>query len=565
MLNADPAQRPYRVRRCDPMRAAELGRAWGVGSAAAQVMLLRGVQESDAADYLDPRLQRMTSPEGMADRDKAAERLAEACRRGETVSIFGDYDVDGTTSAAILADMLEHLGAKVHAFVANRFQGGYGFSSPALQRCLAVKPDLIVTCDCGSSDHGRIRDAKAAGVEVIVVDHHLVPAEPLPAFAFLNPHRPDCGFPYKGLCSAGLALSIGAAVRTKLGAKLDIRQWLDLVALGTVADVAPLDGDNRRLVRAGLRLLTSPHARPGVQALREKAWLKPGMPIGANEIAFRLAPRLNAAGRLGDPTVTLQLLRARTLEEARHHAATIENLNGERKDISRQTTEEAYEQVEARYGKQPNHGVVVSSKSWHRGVVGITAARIVDRYDVPAVVIAVDEYGHGSGRTPEGIDLYAAMKACEEQFLRFGGHQAAAGVTIDPANIDAFAERFAQASPRPEAGQSPPLADVEIGGTIKMPSLEDLMRLEPLGEGNEQPVFALKDARVLEARDLSDGQHLKLRLQVGQSVVSAFGPNMGHRVEELGERITALGTLRPDLFRGHGTLELSLQHVFANP
>ena len=549
----------------DPMRAAQSARAWNLGPATAQILLQRGWEEGASAvlDWLDPKLARLTAPDAMADRMKAAERLAEACRKGQRISIFGDYDVDGTTSAAILADILEELGAEVHAFVANRFQGGYGFSGPALDRCLAVNPDLIITCDCGSSDHPRIQRSADAGVPVIVVDHHLVPKETLPAHSFLNPHRPECGFPYKGLCSAGLALSLGAAVRQVLGAKLDVRRWLDLVALGTVADIAPLDGDNRALVRAGLRLLASDKARPGVQALRAKAGLRPGNAMGATEIAFRLAPRLNAAGRLGDPTVTLNLLRARTLEEAHACAEEIEKLNNERKAATQKTTDEAFAQVEELYGSQPTHGVVVAAKGWHRGVVGITAARIVDHFDVPAVVIALDEDGHGSGRTPDGFDLYAALAQCKKHFLRFGGHQAAAGLTMKAEEIPAFREAFSAVAPRPEAGVALPLVDIELNGSFPLPSVHDLMQLEPIGEGNAEPVFALRDAHITEARTLSDGQHLKLRLKLGDRYVSAFGANLAHRLETLGDRVTAVGTLRPDHWRGGENLELSVRHLFS--
>ncbi|MFK8001119.1 MAG: single-stranded-DNA-specific exonuclease RecJ [Polyangiales bacterium] len=555
----------YRVKTMDPMRAAEFGRAWDLGPATAQILLQRGWEEREAGalEWLDPKLARLTAPDAMADRMKAAERLAEACRKGQRISIFGDYDVDGTTSAAILADILEELGAEVHAFVANRFQGGYGFSGPALDRCLAVKPDLIITCDCGSSDHPRIQRSADSGVPVIVVDHHLVPKETLPAHSFLNPHRPECGFPYKGLCSAGLALSLGAAVRQVLGAKLDVRRWLDLVALGTVADVAPLDGDNRALVRAGLRLLASDKARPGVQALRAKAGLRAGNAMGATEIAFRLAPRLNAAGRLGDPTVTLKLLRARTLQEAHACAEEIESLNNERKAATKKTTDEAFAQVEELYGSQPTHGVVVAAKGWHRGVVGITAARIVDHFDVPAVVIALDENGHGSGRTPDGFDLYTALSKCKEHFLRFGGHQAAAGLTMETDKIPAFREAFSAVAPRPEAGVALPLVDIELDGRFPLPSVRDLMRLEPMGEGNAEPVFALRDAHITEARTLSGGQHLKLRLRVGDRYVSAFGANLAHRLEALGDRVTVVGTLRPDHWRGGENLELSVRHLFS--
>jgi single-stranded-DNA-specific exonuclease len=346
-----------------------------------------------------------------------------------------------------LCGILEQLGGRVRALTANRFEGGYGFSQPALRRTLELRPGLIVTCDCGSSDHERIADARRAGVDVIVVDHHLVPAEPLPAFAFLNPHRPECGFPYKGLCSAGLALSLGAAVRAHIGTELDLRTWLDLVALGTIADVAPLDGDNRRLVRAGLLRLASPLARPGVVALREIAKIRPGTTLGAIDVAFRMTPRLNAPGRLGDQSLTLSLLRARSVGEARALAARIEQLNQERKEIEQRVTQEAAVQVVALYGDAPDCGVVLAAEGWHRGVVGLSAARLVERFAVPVVVIALqDGRGHGSARAPDGFPLFDAVSRCGSELERYGGHHAASGLTLRAERLEAFRSAFAAES-----------------------------------------------------------------------------------------------------------------------
>lgn len=562
---AEPAsRRGYRVRPADPVAAHALGRSVGVGPAAAQVLLHRGfIDHGVAQRFLEPRLAELSAPEAMLDRRPAAERLARAVRRRERIALFGDYDVDGTTSAAILGDILEALGGEVRTFVANRFEGGYGFSQPALERVLQCEPALIVTLDCGSADHERVAQAKAAGVDVIVIDHHLVPERPLPADAFINPHRPECGFAYKGLCTAGLAFSMGAAVRAELGARLDVRPWLDLVALGTVADVAPLDGDNRALVRAGLRLLSAPQARPGIQALREVAGIKPNRALGARELAFRLAPRLNAPGRLGDPAIVVELLRARDLETARKLARQVEALNVERKAAERHTTESAIADVERLYGPHPEQGIVVAGHGWHRGVVGISAARLVDRFDVPAIVIALDDegMGHGSGRTPEGFDLHAAISRCDGHLERFGGHAAAAGVTIRAENLDAFRDAFRDAAPRPEAGRDLPLVDVELGPGYPLPSVNDLMRLEPLGEANAQPLFALRDAVVEDASLVGDGQHLKLRLRLGDRRLTAFGGGMASQVDELGSHCTILGHLRPDLWRGGDRLELSIDKI----
>ncbi len=555
----------YRVKPSDPRAASVLGRRCGVGEVAARLLLQRGYGEPGAARaFLDPKLSSLSSPEGMADRARAAERLARAIRDGERICVFGDYDVDGTTSAAILGDVLSALGGHVQTLVANRFEGGYGFSEPALRRCLSTEPAVIVTCDVGSSDHPRIAAAAAAGVDVIVVDHHLVPAEPLPALAFLNPHRPECAYPYKGLCSAGLVFVLAAALRRALGADLDLRPWLDLVALGTVADVAPLDGDNRALVRAGLQLLASPRARPGIQALREVARIRPGRRLGAMEIAFRLAPRLNAPGRLGDPSVVVELLRERDPARARVLAAKVEALNDERKAIERQTTDEALAQVRELYGDAPTAGVIVASPRWHRGVVGISAARLVDRFDVPAIVVALDEdgLGHGSARTPDGVHLYDAIASCRDLLERFGGHAAAAGVTVREDRLDALRAAFAEVTPRPAARLTPPTVDVSIGAGMELPSVDDLMRLEPLGEGNAQPLFALEDAQVADVSVVGDGQHLKLRLRHGGRVLTAFGRDMASRADDIGSTVTVIGHIRPDLWRGGDALEMSLTRLF---
>lgn len=557
------ARSGVRLRQPDLAAARSLGEACGVSPSAAQVMLHRGVTDPEAGRaFLDPRLSGLTPPDAMADRDAAADRMARAARAGETVAVFGDYDVDGTTSAAILGGILEQLGADVRVLVANRFEGGYGFSAPALQRALDTRASLIITTDCGSSDHERVAAARAKGVDVIVVDHHLVPDEPLPALAFLNPHRPDCGFPYKGLCSAGLALSIGAAVRSAVQSQLDLRPWLDLVALGTIADVAPLDGDNRRLVKAGLLRVASPRARPGIVALREASRIRPGTPIGGIDVAFRLAPRLNAAGRLTDPEITLRLLRAATLPEARMLAARIEQINQERKAIERRITQEAIEQVEQVYDGTYDGGIVAAGEGWHRGVVGIVAARLVERFDAPAVVIALEDgVGHGSCRTPDGFSIYEAVAACRGHLSKFGGHDAAAGLSLSADRLDPFRADFDDHCRATRAALPPldatPWVDVVIGGDYPLPTAAELAALEPVGEGNAEPHFLLEGAEVKKVDVVGQG-HLKLHLVVAGRPLTAFGWEMGDLSGEVGATVDVHGSLRPDTWRGGDAIELRI-------
>lgn len=561
-----PAGPAWRAAPADPVAAGELGQALGVSPTIAQVLLRRGLDEPAAArEFLEPRLSGLTSPDAMADRAAAADRLARAIRARERVAIFGDYDVDGTTSTAILGDALEAMGGEVVTLVASRFAGGYGFSEPALQRVLATGAKVLVTCDCGSSDHPRVAAARAAGLDVIVVDHHLVPAEPLPANAFLNPHRPECGFAYKGLASAGLALSLAAAVRAALGAQLDLRELLDLVALGTIADVAPLDGDNRRLVRAGLVRLAQP-VRPGLIALREQARMRPGGSLGAIDVAFRMAPRLNAAGRLGDPSITLALLRARSLVEARAHAMAIEALNEERKAITRRIIEEAAAQVRELYGERLDGGIVVASEGWHRGVVGIVAARLVELFGAPVLAIAVDEgVGHGSGRTPPGFPLYDAIAACERELMGFGGHQAAAGVTVRASRLDALRASFDDAcrSHRAALGEVDQARQVDVvldGATYATPRASELALLEPLGAANDEPLVMVQDARVEDAQAVGEG-HMKLVLRFGGGRLRCFGWEMASELERVGRAVSVVGALRPDDWTGGEAVELRLRAV----
>lgn len=560
----------FEVRRTDPQVAGELGQELGLSSTVAQLLLHRGLSDVEQARrFLAPKLAHLSAPDAMADRVAAADRLAHAVRTGERIAIFGDYDVDGTTSAAVLAEILSALGGEVVVEIANRFDGGYGFSQEALARVLAHSPALVVTCDCGSSDHARLAQLAPKGIDAIVVDHHLVPDEPLPVLAFLNPNRPDCGFGFKGLCSAGLALSLGAGVRGSLDAPLDLRRFLDLVALGTIADVVPLAGDNRALTRAGLQLLSSPHPRPGIAVLRELAKVRPGTALGAIDVSYKLTPRLNAPGRLGDQGISLSLLRAGDMESARELGARIDELNEQRRGIEREVTSAALQQARDVYGASPTGGVVVGAEGWHRGVVGISAARLVDELGVPVVVVGFDGgEGHGSCRTPDGFRLYDALTQCAASLTRFGGHQAASGVSLPADRLDAFRADFASAIEQQaaDAGPRPPvMVDVVVDGRdFPVPRASELAQLEPLGEANAQPLFHVPRATVAMRRVVGQGQdHLKLQLGLPGGKLSAFGFDLVGTPGDVpeGTDVQVLGSIRPDSWRGGEAVELHIEAI----
>ena len=530
----------------------------------AELLERRGHLDVEATRrFLNPRLSELTAPDTMVDRAQAAERMAQAIRAGELIAVFGDYDCDGMTSAAIMTEVIEALGGRVVTFIASRFEGGYGVSGAAVDKILASGARLLVTCDCGSSDHVSLARVKAAGVDCVVIDHHLVPEETLPVLAFLNPHRPECGFPYKGLASCGLALSIGAALRSALGKELDLRRWLDLVAIGTIADVAPLDGDNRALVRAGLRVLGEAR-RPGIRALFELAKLDSQSPITAEDVAFRIAPRLNAPGRLGSAEIAVKLLLARTPEEAQAFAAEIEQCSTERRLLQDRMIEEALAEIE-REGWAERPAIVVGREGWNHGIVGIVAGRLADKFRRPVVAIGfTNGHGRASVRGPAGSRLFDALSAAKDVLIRFGGHQAAAGAEVLLPRLGELRALFEAACAAQPAPESAPSDDGELAwlaaGDQPARVVQDLYLLEPCGTGNESPRLAF-EATVLSARQVQGG-HLKLELELdGGARIGAFGIAMGERASSLSGKIAVAGKLRPDRYRGGSAIELKLEKI----
>jgi len=429
--------------------------------------------------------------------------------------------------------VLRVLHADVTPLLANRFDGGYGLSDPALVRVLAIRPTLLITCDCGSSDHDRLEKARRAGLDVVVIDHHRVPDSPLPAVAFLNPHRPDCGFGYKGLASVGLALSVAAGVRAELGVPLDMRRWLDFVALGTVADVAPLDGDNRSLVRAGLSVLAR-GTRPGIRALSEVAGCAHGRPTG-EDISFRLAPRINAPGRLDRAELALTLLLATRDDEARRLAAEVDACSTRRKEIERAVLADALADLSPT-PLEDLPAIVVARQGWHPGVVGIVAGRLATLSGRPAVVIALDGgSGRGSARAPDGYSVYDGLEACRDVLVAFGGHHAAAGLEVRADRVGELRERFCAASATqcPSVASRPFDAEASLSdGDSPARVLRDLERFEPCGSGNPAPRVGVEHARVVDAQAVRGG-HMRLRLDIAGSIMACFGPNMANRVDAL--------------------------------
>ena len=557
----------WRVREVDETRAAALAAGLGTRGLTARILVGRGYGTIERAGrFLAPRLAELRPPQGMADLDRAVDRIVRAQEAGEQVAVFGDYDVDGLTTAAIMVLLLRAIGLPVVARMAKR-TSGYGFSPGDAIELKASGCSLVLTGDCGTSDHEAIALCRGHGIDVIVIDHHHVPVGETGALALLNSHRPDDAFAFKGLASCGVAFYLAAAVRARLRGQgnvkaeaLDPRAWLDLVALGTVADLVPLTDENRILVAAGLRELSALR-RPGVAALAQVA----GLPEGGfttTDVAFRLAPRLNAAGRLGDAQLALELLLAEDRQTADRLAGNLDRLNRERQLIQDQVWSEA---VTAAEDLQDDAALVVGGEGWHQGVVGVVAARLVERYQRPVVVIGfLQGQGRGSARTLAGFDLYQGLAACREHLIRFGGHAKAAGLSLEQTRLPLFRQAFVAAA-REHFARAPHDAAIEVDATARLADLdliqaEELMRLGPFGNANGKPLLAIPGVWVESSRVVGSS-HLQLTLADGDARGDAIAFGMARRDPGQGARLDVIGTAEVDQFRGRRKIRLRVRHL----
>ncbi|MBK6849187.1 MAG: single-stranded-DNA-specific exonuclease RecJ [Proteobacteria bacterium] len=521
----------------------------------AQVLCNRGFGELERARrFLEPRLAQLTPPTEMAGLQLGVDRLAHAVRRGELIGVFGDYDVDGVSAAAVLGDYLRACGATVRLRAARRDEG-YGLHPAQARELVDAGARVLLLADCGTADRDAVEAATTAGADVVAIDHHRVLAGDWPGLALINPQRPDCGFAYKGLCSAGLAFYFTGALRRVLADERqqlpDPRAGLDLVALGTVADVAPLDGINRILVACGLARMAET-TRPGLRELLRLADLE-GRAVGAEDVAWRLGPRLNAPGRLGDAALALEALAERDVGRAVAAARRCDALNGERKALQERLLAEARAQLQAQ-GERSFH--LVASEGWHPGVIGIVAGRLAGERRRPVAVVAIEgELGRGSVRSVPGLDLVEVLGASAGALLRFGGHAAAAGFSVERRQLPALAEALEQATAgRLAALEAPRLSvDAVVGLEIIDERLcAALARLAPFGMSNAEPVFAAAALEVLSARPVGTG-HLALTLRQGEGrpqPAIAFGFN--RPPPAVGERVDVAFVPELDTYRGRG-------------
>lgn len=571
-MNVDTGkmQKRWVLREADEALVSLFSETLRISPLLARILIHRGYKEREAAErFLSSSLRSdLPSPFLMAGMRQATDRLVHALKNKELICIWGDYDVDGTTGAAALVSFLRETGGEPLYYVPHRIDEGYGLNLEGIQRLSLQGVCLIVAVDCGISNYKEVELAQDLGIDVVIVDHHEPPQDLPPAVAILNPHRPDCPFPDKGLSGAGLAFYLIIGLRARLREVgwfndsdiPDIRRYLDIVTLGTIADMVPLRGVNRILARRGLLELGG-SARPGVLALKQVARVSPGE-MGVGAVAFQLGPRINAAGRMDAGLKVVEMLTTESSEVALRIAQELDEHNRERQAMEARVLEQALSQVESDPTLRERYSIVVGREGWHPGVLGIVASRILDRFHRPTVVVGFHQgEGKGSARSIRGFHMVEGLRRCADFLEKFGGHEYAGGLSIKQENFGSFRDRFeemARACLAPDDLIPVLEVDAELDfSEIGLSRVREMQGLQPFGVGNPEPLFMTKAVEVSERKNFSGGARFKLRQ--GSRTVGAVAFGLGESFPDLpGTKIDVVYRLSENEWNGTFAVELRI-------
>ncbi|MDF7797926.1 single-stranded-DNA-specific exonuclease RecJ [Pontiellaceae bacterium B1224] len=565
------ASKRWNIRSADEERVKTLSAASGFPVPIARLLVLRGFQTlEEAKAFFAPRLTNLSDPFLLPDMEKAVSRLWKAIDAGESITVFGDYDVDGVTSAALLTKIFTALGGDVNPFIPDRLDEGYGLSADALERCLEEHGStVVVSVDCGVNSVESVQAVQARGIDVIVTDHHEPEEQTAPAFALINPKLGNCP-KLEILSGVGVAFKLAHAL-VKRGRKLkkpsalgvELRHYLDIVALGTVADIVPLLDENRILVRHGLEQLGSTKW-VGLQALKTVAGVKGE--LETFHLGFQLGPRINAAGRIGQPMQALQLLTTASAPEAQRIAKLLNETNTERRRIEREMADEAFEEIDAYFDPEKHFGLVVAKEGWHPGVVGIVASRVSRHYNRPAIIMGIEADGsaRGSCRSIEEYNLLDGLQRCEEYLNKFGGHKMAAGLEVKPGTLENFKVDFNAAVTQVLGEQDlSPVQQIDAiltADEISRDFFDELKQLRPFGQDNPEPVWGLLQVDLAEAPRVVGEKHLKLTLASKGWKFQAIAFNYPLSKLPNGKLDVAF-SLKENTWRGNTTLQLQIQDI----
>lgn len=546
-----------------------LNRYPNMGSILAQVLYNRGFTNfAEAERFLDPD-DELSNPFQMKGINQAVARIRQAIKLGESIIVYGDFDADGVTSTTLLVQVLTALGAVVKPYIPHRVDEGYGLNSEALLRLAREGVKLIITVDCGIRSVDEVEDGKAAHLDIIVTDHHTIGPEIPKALAVINPKQEDCKYPEDMLAGVGVAYKLADALlrvakQNKQQINLDVADLLDLVAIGTVADLAPMNRtENRALVRRGLEIINKAN-RPGIRALLDVSGVKPGT-VTAMNIGFSLGPRINAAGRLESAMIAYHLLSAEDYSTALRLAEQLQKLNVERQDLTRAAQDEVREWLEGQHTEAP---LIFASGDFKAGIVGLVAGRLTEEYSRPTVIMEVGETeSRASCRSIPQFDITHALDQCADLLVRHGGHAQAAGFTVANTNIPALKAKLMQLADDSLSGQDlRPILEIDVevdARTLSEKLVYELSRLEPTGYHSSPPVLMTPNLRVLESRTVGkEGHHLKLKLaRAGQPPLDAIGFGLGDWVDNMPERIDVAYQLEMNEWNGNRSLQLNVQDI----
>lgn len=551
--------------------AEVLQRNLNISEIMARTLINRGIESVEQAKrFLSASLEEMYDPYLMTDMEDAVDRILMAIEENAKICIYGDYDVDGVTSTALCVNVLRKLEADVMYYIPVRADEGYGLNEEAVEYLAQQEVNLIVTVDCGIRSIDVVEKVQELGMDIIVTDHHEC-GENLPqALAVINPHRGDCSYPFAELAGVGVALKLMQAVTDSVGCGELVGAVMDLAAIGTVADVVPLLDENRVIVKNGLKVLQDTE-NVGLQALIEISGLM-DKEISAYNIAFVLAPRINAAGRLADASRCVELLITEDSSLAHEIAEELEKENRERQRIEAEIQEQAIKKLSTEERYEKDLIIVLEDENWHPGVIGIVASRVVDQYSKPAILIAKDaELGKGSARSMRGFNIYEAMCRCSELFEKFGGHEMAAGLTVKAKNIEVLRKKLNEiAAEMLEGKELLPeiMVDYKLEAEdMNLKTAKQLKMLEPFGMGNANPSFVCRNLQIVDRRLVgTSGKHISLNLYDGQNNVKAIAFNMGNlfNVLSIGKKIDIICCMDINLWNNNENLQLVIKDIKFN-
>jgi single-stranded-DNA-specific exonuclease len=587
---ARPAQR-WQIETTNQEESVELAREARLPEVLAALLVARGIKRADEAfTFLNPEMAHLHDPLRMKGMEAAVERLERAIAQREPILLYGDYDVDGTTAVVLLKTAIEMRGGEARFHVPHRLREGYGLQSSVLEAAYAEGVRLVITVDTGMRAVAEAETARRLGLDLIITDHHLPAADELPpdALAIVNPNQPGCEYPEKALCGAAIALKLAEALLMRHDAEKTrektLPSFLKMAAIATIADAVPLKGENRTIATLGLRGLRRP-AGAGLRALFKVAALDPATKeLTGYDVAFRLAPRINAAGRMDVASEVIELFSTRSAERAAELATKLDRLNRERRDEEARALAAIEKRLATDEQLADDMLLVVDGEGWHRGVIGILASRIVERTAKPAIVVSVEDgVAHGSGRSVEGFQLLNALESCADLFTRFGGHAYAVGFAMPAERLDELKRRLTEYGAKEMAGRAPEHVlriDAELELDRITPVLVGWLRkMEPLGHGNPEPVFLAQKARVLTAPRIMKEKHIRLDLAQNRDGISprsgstgtmkAVGWDMAARVAELGIRegslIDVAYKIRENDHPEYGGIEIQMVGVRLSP